>query len=62
MLFVLKAWITARLGVETERGSNLVEYMFLLVLIALVVMLGVMFIGRSTSEKWDQYGQVQYPT
>jgi Flp pilus assembly pilin Flp len=52
-LSVFKAWITAKLGVTDERGANLVEYVFLLVFIALVVVIVVQALGGKVSEKFS---------
>jgi Flp pilus assembly pilin Flp len=52
-LSVLKAWLVAKLGIKDERGANLVEYVFLLVFIALVVVLVVRALGGRVSEKFS---------
>jgi Flp pilus assembly pilin Flp len=53
-LAVLTVWLRARLGVDTQRGANLVEYVFLLVLIALVVLITVQLFGTSVSHKYSE--------
>jgi Flp pilus assembly pilin Flp len=53
-LEVFKAWVTAKLNVTSERGANLVEYVFLLVFIALVVVIAVRLLGNSVSNKFSQ--------
>ncbi len=55
-LEVFKAWLTAKLGVKSERGANLVEYVFLLVFIALVVLVAVKFLGTSVKTKFGSAG------
>lgn len=50
---VLKAWVSARLNVTSERGANLVEYVFLLVFIALVVVVAVTALGGRVTSKFE---------
>jgi Flp pilus assembly pilin Flp len=52
-LFVIKAWLQARLNVRNERGANLVEYVLLLTFIALVVIVIVTNLGNKVSEKFS---------
>lgn len=52
-LDVFKAWLTAKLSIKDERGANLVEYVFLLVFIALVVVAAVILLGSRVSEKFS---------
>jgi Flp pilus assembly pilin Flp len=49
---VFKAWLQAKLNIKDERGANLVEYVFLLVFIALVVVAAVKLLGTSVSNKF----------
>lgn len=51
-LSVFKAWVTARLNVTSERGANLVEYVFLLAFIALVVVGTVIILGGKVNAKF----------
>ena len=53
-LTVFRAWLQARLGIKDERGANLVEYVLLLAFIAIVVIVGVQFLGKSVSHKFSQ--------
>jgi Flp pilus assembly pilin Flp len=53
-LNVFKAWLVAKLGIKNERGANLVEYVFLLVFIALVVVIAVTALGSRVSAKFSQ--------
>jgi pilus assembly protein Flp/PilA len=46
-------YVTARLGVASERGASLVEYAFLVGLIAMVCLAAVAFLGSSTSTKYS---------
>jgi Flp pilus assembly pilin Flp len=50
---VFKAWLMAKLGVQDEKGANLVEYVFLLVFIALVVVAAVVLLGNNVSNKFS---------
>ena len=52
-LSVFKTWLIAKLGTD-ERGANLVEYVFLLVFIALVVVVAVTALGIGVSQKFDE--------
>jgi Flp pilus assembly pilin Flp len=52
-LFVLKAWLTAKLNVRDERGANLVEYILLLAFIALIVIGVVKALGNKVSDKFS---------
>ena len=52
-LSVFKTWLIAKLGIEDERGANLVEYVFLLVFIALIVVVAVLALGGKVSEKFS---------
>jgi Flp pilus assembly pilin Flp len=52
-LSVFKAWVIAKLGITDERGANLVEYVFLLVFIALVVVIAVTALGGKVSQKFS---------
>ncbi len=50
---IFRAWLVARLGIKGEHGANLVEYVFLLVFIALVVVIAVTALGGKVSEKFS---------
>jgi Flp pilus assembly pilin Flp len=50
---IFKAWLIAKLGIKDEHGANLVEYVFLLVFIALVVVIAVTALGGKVSEKFS---------
>jgi len=43
------AWIIARLGINNERGATAVEYGIMVALIAAVIIVAVLFLGRQTS-------------
>ncbi len=51
-LFQLTTWLRARFA-RDERGANLVEYMLLLVLIAIVVMVAIRFFGNQVAGKYS---------
>jgi Flp pilus assembly pilin Flp len=53
-LSVFKTWLMAKLNIKDERGANLVEYVFLLVFIALVVVIAVTALGGKVSSKFSQ--------
>jgi pilus assembly protein Flp/PilA len=45
--------LPARLSVDDERGASLVEYAFLVGLIAIVCLVAILFLGSSTSAKFS---------
>lgn len=47
------AWITARLNVKSERGATAVEYGIMVALIAAVIIIAVIFLGRQTSRTFS---------
>ena len=51
-LSVFKTWLIAKLDLD-ERGANLVEYVFLLVFIALIVVIAVKALGNNVSNKFQ---------
>ncbi len=52
-LSVFKAWLQAKLGVTSERGANMVEYVLILTLIALIVIAVVAALGSRVSTKFS---------
>ena len=54
-LFVLKTWLQAKFA-KDERGANLVEYILLVVLIAIAVMAAVLFLGGGLTSKYSDSG------
>jgi pilus assembly protein Flp/PilA len=52
-LFVLKTWIQAKLNIQDERGASMVEYAFLLALIAVVALVAVRALGESVSSRFS---------
>jgi Flp pilus assembly pilin Flp len=54
-LFVLKAWIQAKVS-RDERGATLVEYILLIALIALAVIASVMFMRGEVIDKMNYAG------
>ncbi len=46
-------YLQARLNITSDRGAALVEYAFLLALIALVCVLAVGVVGTRTNNKFD---------
>jgi len=49
-------YLPARFAVDDERGASLVEYAFLVGLIAIVCMVAIIFLGQSTSTKYSNIG------
>jgi pilus assembly protein Flp/PilA len=42
-------WLVSRLGITSERGATAVEYGIMVALIAAVIIVAVLFLGRQTS-------------
>jgi len=51
---VFRAWVLSR--VKSERGANLVEYILLIALIALLVIASVQFLRGRVSNKFNEAG------
>jgi pilus assembly protein Flp/PilA len=47
------AWFVARLGIKNERGATAVEYAVMVALIAAVIILAVVFLGRTASSSFS---------
>lgn len=54
-LFVLRTWLHAKLT-KDETGANLVEYIFLIALIALAVIGAVVFLRGQMVDKFNYAG------
>jgi len=54
---ILAATLTARLRITSERGATAVEYAVMVALIAAVIILAVIFLGRTASSTFSQTGQ-----
>ena len=54
-LSILRAWAKAKLD-QDERGASMVEYAFLVALIATVCIAAVMFIGTELNLKFVEVG------
>jgi Flp pilus assembly pilin Flp len=50
-LFILKTWLQSRFA--GERGASMVEYGFLLVLIAVIAIVAVKALGETVSTKFS---------
>jgi pilus assembly protein Flp/PilA len=50
------AWISLRLGIRSERGATAVEYAVMVALIAAVIILAVIFLGRTASSSFSCTG------
>jgi len=46
-------WLTARLNLKDERGATAVEYGIMVALIAAVIIIAVIFLGRQTSRTFS---------
>ncbi len=46
-------FLTARLSIKSERGATAVEYGIMVALIAAVIILAVVFLGKETSETFS---------
>ena len=46
-------WVVARLGITGERGATAVEYGIMVALIAAVIIIAVLFLGRQTSRTFS---------
>jgi Flp pilus assembly pilin Flp len=53
-LSIFKTWVMARLPIDSERAATMVEYVLILVLIAIVVIAIVTAFGKSVSGKFSQ--------
>ena len=57
------AWIAARLNIKSERGATAVEYGIMVALIAAVIIIAVLFLGRQTSRTFScTAGSIQSTT
>lgn len=50
-------WLEVRLGIKTERGATAVEYAVMVALIAAVIILAVIFLGRTASKTFSKTGE-----
>jgi pilus assembly protein Flp/PilA len=50
------AWFVARLAIKNERGATAVEYAVMVALIAAVIILAVVFLGRTASSTFSHTG------
>jgi pilus assembly protein Flp/PilA len=55
-LVAIARYLPARLRVDDERGASLVEYAFLVGLIAIVCLVAILFLGNSTSNRISNVG------
>ena len=51
----IRHWLE-RLGRAAERGASLVEYAFLIALIAVVCIVAMRYLGEETGEKYSDVG------
>ena len=50
---LMSAWITRRLNIVSERGATAVEYAVMVALIAAVIILAVIFLGKTASSTFS---------
>jgi pilus assembly protein Flp/PilA len=56
-------WLVARLSITNERGATAVEYGIMVALIAAVIIVAVLFLGRQTSRGFScTAGSIQTTT
>jgi len=53
MVRCLSSWVVARLDIRNDRGATAVEYGIMVALIAAVVIVAVLFLGRQTSRTFS---------
>lgn len=52
-LFILRTWLHAKLNLQDERGASMVEYILLVVFIAIIALVAVNFLGNNVSKKFS---------
>jgi pilus assembly protein Flp/PilA len=52
-LVAIARYLACRCHVDSERGASLVEYAFLVGLIAIVCLVAIVFFGQATSGKYS---------
>jgi phosphomannomutase/Flp pilus assembly pilin Flp len=52
-LFILRTWLSAKLNLQDERGANLVEYILLVLFIAIIAIVAVSLFGNNVSSKFN---------
>jgi len=50
---MLASWTAARLDIKSERGATAVEYGIMVALIAAVIIVAVVFLGKKTSSTFS---------
>ena len=53
---IFAAALTTRLRIQSERGATAVEYAVMVALIAAVIILAVVFLGRTASQTFSSTG------
>jgi pilus assembly protein Flp/PilA len=56
MARLASTWLVARANLKSERGATAVEYAVMVALIAAVIILAVVFLGREASETFSDTG------
>ena len=57
MARLASTWLVARANLKSERGATAVEYAVMVALIAAVIILAVVFLGREASETFSCTGE-----
>ena len=52
----VSSWFVARLPIRSEKGATAVEYAVMVALIAAVIILAVVFLGRTASSTFSKTG------
>lgn len=55
-VMILRTWLRARFA-SKEDGASMVEYAFLVALVAMVAIVAVKFLGGEVSTKFDTVGE-----
>lgn len=53
MVRMSAAWLVARANIKSERGATAVEYGIMVALIAAVIIVAVVFLGKKTSSTFS---------
>lgn len=52
-IVAIARYLTLRCRIDSERGASLVEYAFLVALIAMVCLVAIVFFGQATSSRYS---------
>lgn len=51
------SWLVARANIKSERGATAVEYAIMVALIAAVIVIAVILLGRAASSTFSEVGE-----